>query len=83
MALVKLRKDDKMNNKDAPLSKNSCWGHYLENSGAKVGSTIKVIGYPGEYKGNLYEMEGTIKEIRKFDDGHAIIVYNDINTSGG
>ena len=56
---------------------------YLENSGAKVGSIIKVIGYPAEYDGILYEMEGTIKEIRKFDDGHAIIVYNNINASGG
>jgi V8-like Glu-specific endopeptidase len=28
-------------------------------------------------------MIGNIKEIRKFDDGHAIILYDNINTSEG
>ncbi len=49
---------------------------------AAVGDKIKIIGFPGEYDRELYEMCGTIKEIRERKDGK-LILYDDLDTSEG
>jgi hypothetical protein len=72
-----------MEDEKAPMSTNCCWS-YLEETDAKVGSTIKVIGYPGKYNGKLYYMDGTIDKIIWSDNRHnAIISYKDITTTEG
>ena len=46
-----------------------------------VGDRILIIGYPGEKKGYLYEMEGTIHATKKRRGGTEVIIYRDIDTT--
>jgi|APCry1669189241_1035207.scaffolds.fasta_scaffold439253_1 hypothetical protein len=65
-----------------PITKDTYWSD-IESEDLKVGSKIKVIGYPGEYKGELYSMDGTIKSIVEKKNGHKIILYDDLDTTPG
>lgn len=47
------------------------------------GSTIEVIGYPGEKESRLYRMQGTIHDTTKYSGGKDIMLYNDLDTTGG
>jgi len=67
---------------DAPMSLNSSMLS-IESAKAKKGDVICIIGYPAEYGGDLYKMEGTIKQILDVGTGRKLILYDDIDTSGG
>ncbi|CAD8115492.1 unnamed protein product [Paramecium primaurelia] len=81
LSLVKLTKQQIM--KDAPVSTNSFWGIPLEESGATQGSVIKIIGYPSSASGELYSIDGIIKEINFHDDGQALILYDILSACPG
>ena len=68
--------------KNAPVSRNSFWSD-IEESDAQIGDTICIIGYPGEYDGVLYKMEGKIKKLEDVKGGNKLILYDSIDTSGG
>jgi V8-like Glu-specific endopeptidase len=44
---------------------------------------ILVIGYPDEYKYQMYYMEGTVSEVFKTDSNGQLVMYDDIDTSDG
>lgn len=47
------------------------------------GNSIEVIGYPGEKDGRLYKMRGSINKITSINGGNQIVMYTDIDTTGG
>ena len=51
----------------------NCYLSYLEKECPRPGDIIRVIGYPGEYNGHLYEMQETIDEIQKSGENYIII----------
>jgi len=55
----------------------------IEQVEAKIGDTIMVVGYPVEKEGFLYKMEGTISGILNIGGDRKIILYKDIDTTGG
>ncbi len=65
-----------------PITKDTYWSD-IESEDLKEGSKIKVIGYPGEYEGKLYSMDGTIKRIVEKKNGHKTILYDDLDTTPG
>ena len=62
------------------ITKNFLFGNV---DAAKSGDKIALAGYPGEYKGDLYYMEGSISEIYAVDDERKFIFYKDIDTTKG
>jgi hypothetical protein len=61
-----------------------CFLHCVDY--AKVGDTITVVGYPEEYSGDVYKMQGTITMIESPnpESPHLkLIYYDNINTTPG
>eukprot|EP00347_Sterkiella_histriomuscorum_P010188 403377269 len=67
----------------AHLISDDSWWSNIDEVELKQGDEICVIGYPGEYDSELYEMKGTLTEIRRNRDGNRILVYNNIDTTKG
>ncbi len=55
------------------LMLNKTYLSYLEKERPEVGDIIRVIGYPGEKQGRLYEMEGKIQQILRTENNKEIL----------
>jgi len=62
---------------------NNCFLSNVVTTETVQGDRILVIGYPADKNGKLFMMEGNIKEIRDLGNDRKIILYDNINTSGG
>ena len=64
------------------MSDDSYLSH-IEKENPRPGDIIRVIGYPGEKNGELFEMRGTIQQIIKNGGDNQAILYDDIETTSG
>jgi len=46
-------------------------------------SIVNVTGYPAQYPGQMYTMKGNIRDCCRTRDGMAVLLYRNIDTSGG